>query len=495
MVSVIIPVLNEGATIRKVIRLIRQSSIPLEIIVVDDNSTDNTIAEIRKESVRIITSSKRGKGLSMREGLLAAKHEVIVYLDGDITTYPPDVVDLLANPILKNEADFVKSTFKRQAGRVTQLVAKPLLSILFPELTYLDQPLSGMIAGKKSFLQGVSFEKDYGVDIGLLIDMHRMGARIKQVNIGSVKNAMQSLEQLGKMSKEVSRTILNKADAQSLQTLGHIDLINRQMESAVLESIDKMKKMVLLEMDQVVLDGNFGETAAKQLGLSEGFEAINEIYLDPAERLKATASLFAGTTLPDLLEIADGIPLVPGIHELITELKKRGYNCGLITEQFSCVANHLKNTLGFDFVLSNHMKLDNGIVTGEIELAPYFVPADEPGRFVKHQVFSYIQERYNQEISNVIYVTGNSHDKACIDAAGIGHLVRSSDLVSLLDILPGEKPGKNFLSFVKPSRPAHFVIPAVMVTAIGVIAYLSWKAVSNKVLDDLTDSNGTLAVI
>src|SRR5262245_1579883 len=100
MVSVIIPVLNEGATIRKVIKIIRQSSMPHEIIVVDDNSSDNTISEVKKEQVRIITSSKRGKGLSMREGLLAAKHEVIVYLDGDITTYPPNVIDLLAGPIL-----------------------------------------------------------------------------------------------------------------------------------------------------------------------------------------------------------------------------------------------------------------------------------------------------------------------------------------------------------------------------------------------------------
>ncbi|MFT4022290.1 MAG: glycosyltransferase, partial [Flavihumibacter sp.] len=261
MVSVIIPVLNEGATIRKVIRIIRQSRLPLEIIVVDDNSTDNTIAEAQKESVRIVTSSRRGKGLSMREGLLAAKFDVVVYLDGDIVTYPPDVVDLLANPIINNEADFVKSTFKRQAGRVTQLVAKPLLSILFPELSNLEQPLSGMIAARKSLLEKISFENDYGVDVGLLIDVHRLGARISEVNIGKVQNAMQSLESLGKMSKQVTRTILNKADAQSLQTLGHIDMISRQMESAVVESISRMGKMVLLEMNHLVLQAHFGATA------------------------------------------------------------------------------------------------------------------------------------------------------------------------------------------------------------------------------------------
>ncbi|GAO44979.1 glycosyltransferase [Flavihumibacter petaseus] len=484
MVSVIIPVLNEGATIRKVIRIIRQSSLPLEVILVDDNSTDNTIAEARKENVRIITSSRRGKGLSMREGLLAAKFETVVYLDGDIITYPPDVVDLLANPILSGEADFVKSTFKRQAGRVTQLVAKPLLSILFPELGNLEQPLSGMIAAKKSFLEKVTFENDYGVDVGLLIDVHRMKARIRQVNIGRVQNAMQSLENLGKMSKQVTRTILNKADAQSLQTLGHIDLINRQMESAVLESIDKMEKMVLLEMNHLVLDGHFGQTASRTLGLAEGYEAIEKLYQTTPEKLSAVASLFAGTSLPTLLEIADDIPLVPGIRELIYDLKKRGYSVGLITEQFSCVANHLKNVLGFDFVVCNTLVLSEGIATGEIEFNPFFTRGNDIGTYGKQQVFSHIQERYNLRTDNIIYVTANRNDRACIDAAGIGVLIEDGDLAHLENVLPGQKKTNGMNAFRKPIRPASVVLPAVMLTAVGVMAWVGWKTFIKKALPD-----------
>lgn len=482
MVSVVIPVLNEGATIRKVIRIIRQSSLPLEVIVVDDNSTDNTIAEAQKESVRIITSSKRGKGLSMREGLLAAKYDVVVYLDGDIVTYPPDVVDLLANPIINDEADFVKSTFKRQAGRVTQLVAKPLLSILFPDLSNLEQPLSGMIAARKTFLEKVSFEKDYGVDVGLLIDVYRMKARIKQVNIGKVQNAMQSLENLGKMSKQVTRTILNKADAQSLQTLGHIDLINRQMESAVLESINKMDKMVLLEMNHLVLDGHFGETAARELGLSEGYDAIQKLYPNPPEKLTAIASLFTGTSLPALLEIADGIDLMPGIKELIPELKKRGYTVGLLTEQFSCVANHLKNTLGFDLVLCNTLVLDEGITTGEIDFAPFFTIGGDLDTYGKQQVFAHILDRFKLKSDNIIYVTASRSDRACLDAAGIGLLVEDGELESLLDMLPGVKESRSFLSFKKSVKPSSLVLPAVMLTAVGLMAWMGYKSLTKKAL-------------
>ncbi len=84
--------------------------------------------------VRIYTSPIIGKGASMRDGMLLAKNEVLVYIDADILTYPPNIVELLSDPIIKGEADFVKSCFDRQAGRVTELVAKPLLSILFPDL-------------------------------------------------------------------------------------------------------------------------------------------------------------------------------------------------------------------------------------------------------------------------------------------------------------------------------------------------------------------------
>lgn len=478
MVSIIIPVLNEGSTIRKVIRIIRQTTLPIEIIVVDDNSSDNTIAEAMKESVRIVTSSRRGKGLSMREGLLAARHDVIVYLDGDITTYPSDIVDLLAGPILSNEADFVKSTFKRQAGRVTQLVAKPLLSILFPELSHLEQPLSGMIAGKKSYLEQVHFEKDYGVDIGLLIDMHRMGARILEVNIGKVQNAMQNLEQLGKMSKEVSRTILNKANALGdhiLEKIGQIDLINRQMESAVLESIEKMEKIVLFEMDHVVLSDNFTETAASRKGLSEGLGAVRLLYSDPKERIRATAALFRDKSLPCLLEIVDAMPLVPGICELLRELKKRGYSCGLVSEQFSFVANHLKNTLGFDFVLSNQMKLEHGLVTGEVVLAPFFTSPDDKTSYNKSSMFSHIHKRLEPIRANVIYVTADKNDQECLDLASIGYHFDGSDILSLLDHAPGKKNNARFaLSSFRPQKPSQYVLPVLVLTAVSVFTYYTF---------------------
>ncbi len=424
MISVIIPVLNEGATIRQVIRTIRKTARKTEIIVVDDNSTDNTVEEAMKEKVRVITSSQRGKGISMREGMMAAKHDIIMYVDGDILTYPDHLVELLTDAIVNDEADFTKSYFERQAGRVTQLVAKPLLSILFPELAHFNQPLSGMIAAKKSFLQKVHFENDYGVDIGLLIDMHLMQARIQEVNIGRLENAMKTWEQLSKMSREVSRTILRKAESipqQNLETLGNINLIREQMEYSILESIDKLDKMVIFNLDETVFTQNYLYLAAAAFEKEEGLYQILQHHSDPLSILRRTAALFQGRNLAELLEVADDIPVTPDIRHVIRELKRRGYVCGFITDGFECVANHMKNKLGADFAFANRLHLIHSVATGELTIPGYFLNGKENApAYEKSQILTYIAEKYHISPQNIIYVGNGENDRTMLEKAGIG---------------------------------------------------------------------------
>ncbi|WP_198673900.1 glycosyltransferase [Chitinophaga alhagiae] len=424
MISVIIPVLNEGATIRQVIKTIRKTARTIEIIVVDDNSTDNTVEEAMKEKVRVITSSQRGKGISMREGMMAAKHDIIMYVDGDILTYPDNLAELLTDPIVNDEADFTKSYFERQAGRVTQLVAKPLLSILFPELAGFNQPLSGMIAARKSFLQKVHFENDYGVDIGLLIDMHLLQARISEVNIGRLENAMQTWEQLSKMSREVSRTILRKAESipqQNLETLGNINIIREQMEFSILESIDKLQKMVIFNLDETVFTQNYTYLAAVAFGQEEALCQVLEHYPDPVSILKRSAALFQGRNLAELLEVADEIPVTPDIRHVIRELKRRGYVCGFITDGFECVANHMKNKLGADFAFANRLHLIHSVATGEITIPEYFMPVKgNMPQYDKSHILKYIAEKYHIAPQNVIYVGNGESDTALLRDAGVG---------------------------------------------------------------------------
>lgn len=131
MITVIIPSLNEEENIGSVVLFAKENPLVTEVLVVDDKSIDSTVRIAQDSGARVITSTRIGKGGSMREGVMFATNEVVVFLDADINPYPHFTIKLLTEPILQGGADFVKSSFNRNAGRVTELVAKQMLSIFF----------------------------------------------------------------------------------------------------------------------------------------------------------------------------------------------------------------------------------------------------------------------------------------------------------------------------------------------------------------------------
>ena len=134
-ISIIIPAYNEEKSIANVIKTIRNSTIESEIVVVNNCSTDKTVEEAKKGGADIIAHcNKKGKGYAMEEGLKHASNEIIIFIDGDLKIENNGILELMTNPILLENADFVKSTFDREGGRVTELVTRPLLDLLFPNM-------------------------------------------------------------------------------------------------------------------------------------------------------------------------------------------------------------------------------------------------------------------------------------------------------------------------------------------------------------------------
>jgi len=426
MVSVVIPVLNEEQAIGKVVELVKHSKLVDEVIVVDDKSIDNTIREAKLAGAKVITSTKIGKGASMRDGLLVSKNDILLYLDGDVENYSPDAVEKMALPILDDRADFVKSSFSREAGRVTELVAKPLLSLLFPELVKFSQPLSGMIAGRKMFFQKLQFEEDYGVDIGILIDMHHLGARIVEVDIGAIEHKMKPWHQLGRMSREVSKAILRRVTGQSLttlDTLGTISIITDQMEYAIRETVAGLKKMALFDMDNTILMGRFIEKASQRFGFEKGLADIRANTKETFLATKQIAKLLKSKDISALLSIAEEISLVPDAIEVIQELKKRGYIIGIISDSYDCIANHIKNKVGADFALANELEFSQSIATGEVKIPSFYTKSDG-SRCVhpicKSNALLQVSEQYGIHLSNIIYVGDSEYDICPVRMAGIG---------------------------------------------------------------------------
>lgn len=209
-VTVVIPAKNEERCIAKVVKLVKSNKKVNQVIVVDNNSEDSTSKLAKKAGADVIFCENRGKGYAMEAGLKYVENKVVAFVDADINNYSKNIIDVLVDPVLNDDIDFVKSMFERKGGRVTELVAKPLLHITYPDMYKFSQPLSGMIAGKTEFFKKIEFEKDYGVDIGILLDMINLNANIKEVSIGKIKNASKHWHALNKMSEEVINAILKR---------------------------------------------------------------------------------------------------------------------------------------------------------------------------------------------------------------------------------------------------------------------------------------------
>jgi glucosyl-3-phosphoglycerate synthase len=435
MLSVIIPALNEELTIAKVIHFCNTHPLVNEVIVIDDKSEDNTAAIAKAAGARVVTSEIRGKGISMKDGVNAATNEILIFLDGDIDPYPEETITLLTEPLLFNEADFVKGTFGRNGGRVTELVAKPLLNILYPGLANFSQPLSGMIAGKKSFFNRIKFFNDYGVDVGILIDMYLMKARIKEVNIGYIENKSKPWDSLGKMSKEVAKAIITKGmqqlpDEVTEEEVRSIEEINRQMNYALQENLSGFHKMAIFDMDDTILKGRFIDACAKRFGFTARLEDLREQETDAIILTKRIGLLLRGKTIDDLLDVIHSIDIVDDIKEVIIALKKKGYIVGIISNSYTIITNYVMRNIGADFTYANQMEFYEGKATGEVGTPSYFFASPDSicgHSYCKTNAMQYACEKYNVHFKNCIAVGDSKDDRCMVGHAGKGFAFCTTD--------------------------------------------------------------------
>lgn len=435
MLTVIIPALNEANTIRQVVEFCFSEPGVNEVIVVDDRSEDDTVAIATAAGAKVINSATRGKGISMKEGIDASTNELLIFLDADIDPYPDHSITNLAAPLLADEADFVKGAFARNAGRVTELVAKPLLTILFPGLSHFSQPLSGMIAGKKTFFQKIEFFNDYGVDIGILIDMYFMKARVKEVNIGYIENKSKPWEALGKMSREVSRAILSKAQRQhdnelTLESANSLEAIQREMNFSLRENLAKFHKMIIFDMDDTILLSRFINECADAFGFRPKLEELRFNEKDPIILTKRIGLLLKNRTMDELLHVISNMKMADNIKEVVQEYKSKGYLVGIISHSYTLITNYVKQQIGADFSVAHQLEFFEGKATGEVNLPSYFFGSPESicgHSFCKTNAMQHICEKYNVKMKNCVAVGDSKDDRCIITYAGKGVAFCTSD--------------------------------------------------------------------
>jgi glucosyl-3-phosphoglycerate synthase len=426
-VTVVIPVLNESARVASVVRLALKSPRVGEVIVVDDGSIDDTPELAQEAGARVFTSAFLGKGGSMEEGLMEARHDTLLYLDGDLTGLSDDLVDRVTDPVLRGEADFVKAKFVRRAGRVTVLTARPLLRTYFPELMHFEQPLGGIIAARKELLTKLRFENDYGVDVGLLIDAAALGARLTEVDIGHLEHDSHDLEFLGEMATQVARAIIERASAcgrlrfSFVEGVRESERLQRSHPESILARVGVVERLALFDMDGTLLNGRFiAELARRTRRETQLSKYLDRLDLTPETRAKRIAQVFRGTPRELMEQIARELPLNPGAVEAVVGLRKLGYRVGIITDSYHTAAETVRRRVFADFTLANVIEFKRGKATGVVTMAPTF-RSGQTGRraYDKLNALRLLVKRWGLNRRQVVAVGDSENDVGMLRGAGI----------------------------------------------------------------------------
>lgn len=260
-ISLALPALNEEETIGGIIQTAKEvlmEEVPLldEIVLMDSNSTDKTRNIARDLGIPVYIhqdvlpeyGSREGKGEALWKSLYATEGDLIFWVDTDIKNFHPRFVYALIGPLLhRPKLKFVKGFYRRplktskglqpgRGGRVTELTARPLINLFYPELSGILQPLAGEYGGRRETLEQLSFASGYGVETGLLIGTFEKFGLASMAQVDQIEriHRKQNLSYLSKMSFEIIQTVLGKLEQKYGQVL--VEDLNRTMKTVQYES-------------------------------------------------------------------------------------------------------------------------------------------------------------------------------------------------------------------------------------------------------------------
>ena len=337
-ITLCFPSLNEEKTIGREIRVLKRSLMdhhPLldQILVVDSGSTDRTRKVAARLGAEVCLADEhlpemgrlRGKGENLWKSLYLAGGDILVWVDSDIRNIHPKFVYGLVGPLLMYpEIGYVKAFYRRPirvgrrlrpgGGRVTELLVRPFLNLLYPDLSLLAQPLSGEYAGRRSLLERVPFLSGYPVEVGLLIDIEqRFGIQsIAQVDLDVRVHRNQPIDSLRSMSCAILSVLMTRSEQLGklalLEGLGHEINLVRKDGRAYIRATEEIRgkqrppmisvasyrlKRGIPDDDLAVIESSDRRTpAARMLGIAHLFqEPLVNLELKARSRDAALAEL------------------------------------------------------------------------------------------------------------------------------------------------------------------------------------------------------------
>lgn len=224
-IGVALPVLNEDSTLANTIKAVKKcGSLIDELIVVDSGSTDKSLQICRKLKVRVISDKQAskdlkvklysGKGWNLWASLYYLNTDIIIWIDSDIQNIDTQFITGIVGPMLvDNKIQFVKGYYHRPKNdsRVTEIMVRPVMNLLFPKANNIIQPLSGEYGGRRSFLEKLVFHSGYSVEISVLLQAvyNLKSSEIAQSYLDTRIHELQTVARLGRMSASIFNTMLN----------------------------------------------------------------------------------------------------------------------------------------------------------------------------------------------------------------------------------------------------------------------------------------------
>lgn len=232
-ITLIFPARNCADTIGGILDVVfglrARTGLPGQVIVVDADSPDGTADVAREHGAEVYSENQlmpdygpaQGKGDAMWRALSVATGDIVMFADSDTKDFQEHYIYGTLGPLLADpRIQFCKGAFRRPftegeksiadgGGRVTELMAKPLINLFYPELAGFVQPLAGELAARRELITALPFFTGYGVEIGMMIDVFKEAGLegMAQVDLGTRQNRHQPLANLTRMSSVVLRTL------------------------------------------------------------------------------------------------------------------------------------------------------------------------------------------------------------------------------------------------------------------------------------------------
>ncbi len=348
-ISCVIPCYNEESTIANVVGNVKKVKTIGEIIVVDDGSTDKSYYNALSVKAKVIRHGEnRGKGAAIKTGIAHSIGDIILFLDADLESISPKKIMAMLKPLENDEADFVKASFTRAGGRITELVVKPLFKVMFPFIRF-SQPLSGQFAVKRELIKDLKIDDRWGVDIQILLQLMKQKVRISEVDIGELVHKHHPVENLTIMSEQVIRAILSEMGI-----------------------IANKHKLIIFDFDRTLIEESSIELVARDFGFSRELSRLRARYrqgkIKDYDITLSLAKFFSGKKQKEIERICNSLTLSKNAYSVIDRLRKRQYFVGIVSVAFSPIIECIAKKVGIqrENIICPELIEKNGVYTGEL---------------------------------------------------------------------------------------------------------------------------------